>query len=110
MTCLPASEGFAPNVNVSIQPHSGGIASYITLSKDQFKKINGVIVTEKQNGEKEWIVEYTASITGNNLHFYARAVVNKGKVYLVTATAKESQWSTVSALLRRTVDAFKTKC
>jgi hypothetical protein len=46
---------------------------------------------------------------GNDLHFYARAVSSGGKVYLVTATAKESQWKTLSGVLRKSVDAFKVK-
>ena len=109
MTFLPASDGFAPNINVNIQPYPGKIANYITMSKDQFKKMNWVVVTEKQNGENEWIVEYTGQMQGKDLHFYARAVTKGGKVYLVTAAAKESQWNTMSGILRRNVDAFKTK-
>ncbi len=109
MSFLPVSDGFAPNINVNIQPYSGNITSYITLSKDQFKKMNWVIATEKQNGESEWVVEYTGPMQGNDLHFYARAVSNGGKVYLVTATAKESQWKSASGILRKNVDAFKTK-
>ncbi len=109
MTFLPAAEGFAPSINVNIQPYPGSITSYITMSKDQFKHMNWTIAAEKQNGESEWIVEYTGPMQGNDFHFYARAVANKGKVYLVTATAKETQWNSVSGLLRKAVDAFKTK-
>ena len=106
---LPATEGFAPNLNVSIQPYSEGITSYITLSKSQFKQMNWTIVTEKQNRESEWIVEYIGPMQGNDLHFYARAVAHRGKVYLVTATAKETQWISVSGSLRNAVDGFKIK-
>jgi len=109
MTFLPASDGFAPNVNVNIQPYPGSMASYVAMSKEQFKQMNWTVVAEKQNGENEWIVEYTGPMQGNNLHFYARAVANRGKVYLVTASAKETQWSSVSGLLRKAVDAFKTE-
>lgn len=106
---LPASDGFAPNVNVNIQPYSGNIANYITLSKDQFKKMNYTVITEKQNGDKEWVVEYSGPTQGNDLHFYARAVSDNGQVYLATATAKESQWKDVSEILRKCVDTFKVK-
>ena len=106
---LPATEGFAPNLNVSIQPYAESITSYIALSKNQFKQMNWTIVAEKQNGENEWIVEYTGPMQGNDLHFYARAVPSRGKVYLVTATAKQTQWISVSGPLRKAVDAFKTK-
>jgi hypothetical protein len=29
--CLPATEGFAPNINVQIQPYTGLIKDYATL-------------------------------------------------------------------------------
>jgi hypothetical protein len=109
MMFLPAEGGFAPNINVNIQPYAGTMESYISMSKDQFKKMNWVIVTENQNTANEWIVEYTATMQGNDLHFYARAVSDGGKVYLVTASAKESQWTTLSGLLRKHVNSFKTK-
>lgn len=109
MTFLPATDGFAPNINVNIQPYAGTLTSYIAISKDQFKKMNWIIVTEKQHGESEWIVEYAGPMQGTDLHFYARAVSNNGKVYLVTATAKESNWKTVAEVLRKNVDSFKTK-
>lgn len=109
MTFLPVSDGFAPNVNVNIQPYLGSMATYVAMSKDQFKQMNWTVVTEKQNGENEWIVEYSGPMQGNDLHFYARAIANNEKVYLVTATAKETQWSSVSALLRKAVDSFQTK-
>ena len=109
MTFLPVSDGFAPNINVNIQPYSENITSYIAMSKDQFKKMNWVILAEKQNGETECILEYTGLMKGKDLHFYARAIANSGKVYLVTAAAKESQWNTVSEILRRNVDGFKLK-
>lgn len=108
-TFLPSSDGFAPNINVNIQPYPGSITSYITMSKGQFKQMNWTVVAEKQNGESEWTVEYTGPTQGNTLHFYARAVANKGKIYLVTATARETQWNSVSGVLRKAVDAFKTK-
>jgi hypothetical protein len=41
--CLPASEGFAPNINVTIQPYPGSIKEYISLSKRQFSADDGVL-------------------------------------------------------------------
>jgi hypothetical protein len=38
---------------------------------------------------------------------YAQAVSKNGKVYLATATAKESQWATVGDTLRKHIDGFK---
>ena len=109
MTMLPVSDGFAPNVNVNIQPYSESIASYVVMSKDEIKKMDAVIIREKKNGQTEWICEYTGLMQGNDLHFYQRAILSRGKVYLVTATSTQSQWSSVSEALRKCVDSLKTK-
>ena len=49
-----------------------------------------------------------ARIKSNDLHFYARAMSTNGKIYVVTATAKESQWPTVSDTLKKHVESFQT--
>jgi hypothetical protein len=108
-TFLPATESFAPNIIVQIQPYTGTIKDYATLSKSQFEQMKWKVISEQQPGDSEWRVEYTGSLQGADLHFYARAVSNNGKVYLVTATAKESQWTTVSDTLRKHVESFKAK-
>lgn len=107
-TFLPATEGFAPNINVQIQPYTGSIKDYAALSKSQFEQMKWKVIADGQPNDNEWNVEYTGSFQGNDLHFYARAVSANGKVYLVTATAKESQWATLSDTLRKHVESFKT--
>ena len=109
MTFLPASDGFGPNINVNIQPYPGSMKEYVALSKTQFQKMSWTVIDEKQIGDGEWKVEYKGPMQGSDLHFYARALTKGGKVYLVTATAKESQWDSVGATLRNHVDSFKTK-
>jgi hypothetical protein len=104
---LPATESFAPNINVQIQPYTGTIKDYVTLSKGQFEQMKWKIVSEQQTGDNEWDVEYTGSYQGSDLHFYARAVSTNGKVLIATATAKESQWPAVSDTLKKRVDSFK---
>jgi hypothetical protein len=105
---LPATESFAPNINVQIQPYTGTIKDYVTLSKSQFEQMKWKVVSDTQTGDNEWNVEYTGSYQGNDLHFYARALSANGKIYVVTATAKESQWPTVSDTLKKHVESFKT--
>ena len=105
---LPESNGFQPNINVLIQPYNGTINDYIAMSKEQFKQMSCSVVSEHQNGENGWIVEYSMG-GGHDLHCYAQAVSKSSKIYLVTATAKESQWATVGATLREHVDSFKTE-
>jgi len=107
--CLPASEGFGPNINIQIQPYTGTIKEYATLSKGQFEELKWKIISEKEIGDNEWSVEYTGTGESGELHFYARAISKNGKVYLATATAKESQWPTISDTLREHVDRLKAK-
>lgn len=106
--CLPASDGFAPNVNVQIQPYADSIANYISLSKAQFEQLKFKIISE---GKKEggWTVEYTGSSSGNELHFYSRAVSDGKHVFLITAASKVGQWDTVSPTLKKCVDSFQLK-
>ena len=106
-TFLPATDGFAPNINVQIQPYTGTIKDYATTSKSQFEQMKWKVVSDQQPNDNEWKVQYTGSFHGSDLHFYARAVSANGKVYLITATAKESQWATVGNTLLNHLESFK---
>jgi hypothetical protein len=108
-TFLPATEGFAPNIIVQIQPYAGTMKDYAALSTKQFDQMKWKVISAQQPTDSEWNVEYTGSVQDNDLHFYARAVSTNGKVYLVTATAKESQWPTVGDTLRKHAESFKAK-
>ncbi len=107
--CLPASDGFAPNVNVTMQPFVGTMEDYITLSKQEFDQVKWTVVAENKDGDRMWKVEYTDPNPSNPLHFYAKAVSTGKYVYLVTATAKETQWKAVGDQLKACVDSFKVK-
>jgi PsbP len=109
MMFLPVSEGFAANINVNIQPYKGTIKEYAALSKGQFSEMKWKVVSDEQKGEDEWRAEYAATTKSGDLHFYARALKKGDRVYLVTATAKESQWASVQAKLRKHVDSLKVK-
>ncbi len=104
---LPESDGFQPNINVIIQPYNGTIKDYIALSKGQFEQMQFKVISERPIGDNGWSFEYSGPTSGNNIHCYAQAVSKNGKVYLATATAKESQWATVGDTLRKHIDGFK---
>ncbi len=103
---LPPSEGFSPNVNIQIQMYGGTIQEYAKLSGSQFKSFKLNIVSEKI-GKTSVLWEYAGVLQGSAMHWYAKAVKVEGKVYLVTATATESQWSKVSGKLKACVNSFK---
>ncbi len=106
MMFLPASDGFAPNVNVQIQPFNGTIKDYANLSKKQFKSAKFTILSEEIT-QSTVVWEYSGMVQGRALHWYAKAELGKRKVYLVTATAKQSQWKNVSDKLKACVNSFK---
>ena len=105
---LPETEGFVPSVNVMIRSYEQGIEPYIALSKAELadKKLSIISETQIPDG---WIVEYAGRLLDQSLHFYAKALSKPGKIYLVTATAKESQWGSVGDALRQSVDSFETR-
>ena len=104
---LPASDGFAANVNVQIQPYNGTLDDYIALSEQQFKSAGLKISQRNKQGPSAVVFEYTGEVQGRALHWYARAAHEKGRVYLVTATATEAQWKTEAGALKACVDSFR---
>lgn len=103
---LPPTDGFSPNVNVQIQPYDGDLNAYIALSRQQFDEYGIDVVDERRRGEEvTW--EYTGNLQDRDLQWYARAIHTEGKVYVVTATALASQWTSASAKLKSCVDSFK---
>ena len=106
MLMLPAVDGFSANVNVQVQPFKGTMDEYVRVSLDQFKT-NGVkVVAEKHDG-KSAMIEYTGPYGGRPLHWYSRVFFGKNGVMLATATASETQWPRLSAVLRQSVDSLR---
>ena len=102
---LPATDGFAPNVNVQIQQFDGSLDDYIALSRQQFDAYEMEILREDRDGVTvTW--EFTWTMQGQELHGYSRAHHAEGKVFLVTGTAAASQWESVSRRLKSSVDSF----
>ena len=105
---LPASDGFAPNVNVNIQSYTEGIDAYMSLSKQQFKDAGIKVLSESKTNKSAVTFEYSGLLSGKPLHWYARAVQKGETIYLITATATEAQWAKVAAKLKACVDSFET--
>jgi hypothetical protein len=106
MMCLPATDGFSPNVNVNIQHYPGTIDEYLTLSLGQLKTAGFNVIEHKMAGTSAVVFEYAGETQGRKLHWYARAEKKAGKMYLATATATDDQWSRVGDLLKACVDSF----
>jgi hypothetical protein len=105
MMFMPASDGFAPNVNVQIQEFAGTMEDYRTLSVKQFAEMKLKVISD-QLAEGVFTTEYSGTMQGHALHFCAKAIGRNGKVYLATGTAPEGQWKAVGAKLKACVDSL----
>ena len=107
MMFLPPTKGFSPNVNVQIQPYAGTIDQYATLSKKQFVALKYKLIREVKVGKDSLLFEFSGKLEGHQLRWYARATLRGGKIYAVTATAREDQWPVASGKMKACVDSFK---
>lgn len=105
---MTPKNGFASNVNVHVQPYADSLEDYIKLSKKQFTQSGLKVIKESKPTKNSVIFEYTGSMQGKDLHYYARVIHAKGRVFLATATALESSWLADSEELRSCVDSLST--
>jgi hypothetical protein len=104
---LPPSDGFAPNVNVQIQPWAQDLDAYLEVSKKGFEQARFEVVKTSKPSESVLVVEYQETRQGG-LRFYARAALRNGTIYLATAAASPRQWEEVGSNLRECVDSLET--
>ncbi|NLW09819.1 MAG: hypothetical protein GX036_08180 [Firmicutes bacterium] len=105
----PTADGFTPNVNVQIQPFAGTMADYTALSKQQIENAGWKLLNQATPGKDVVILEFAGEAQGFGFHWYAKAVKDGDRVYLVTATASESYWAELAEQLKTTVDSFKLR-
>lgn len=108
MMLLPAEDGFAPNINVQVQPYADSISEYKKLSESQFVQLNLKVIRAELAGDTA-IFEYSGTMGQNLLHWYAKAMKKGSFIYLVTATSPQSNWPKHKAKLVSVVDSFKLK-
>lgn len=107
MLFLPASDGFAPNVNVQLQRFGGSLQDYIALSQQQFEEGN-LEVLHEEIGAQSVIWEYRGQMGSHHFHWYAKAMMGaQGDVYLATATALPQQWAQWGAVLKQKVNSLR---
>jgi hypothetical protein len=104
---MPATNGFAANVNVQIQPYGETIDDYLTVSIQQCKDAGFKVLQQNATEKTAVVFEYAGDMEGRRLHWYARAQKTTGKVYLVTATAPEDQWDRLAPQLKACVDSLR---
>ena len=106
MMMLPASNGFAANVNVQIQPYPGSLKDYKKFSEAQFTQM-GLKTLSILEKESEIYWEYSGNIQGKDLHFYAKVIKVDHLFYLATGTDLESNWPKTSKNIKSVVNSFR---
>jgi hypothetical protein len=76
---LPPTQGVAPCVNVLIQDVTYTIQEYADLSKEDLKSANLTVLNDHLVGDGEWACEFSETMEGKDLHFYARALRKRTK-------------------------------
>jgi hypothetical protein len=104
---LSATNGFAANVNVQIQPYGETLDDYLTLSVQQCKNAGFKLLQQNATEKTAVVFEYAGEMDGRRLHWYARAQKSAGRVYLVTATALDDQWDRLAPQLKACVDSLR---
>ena len=104
---LPASGGFAPNVNVLTQHAPGSIDDYIAAGQRGIEQSGFKIVKVNKLDDHTVTFEYTGNMQGRPLHWYSKASQKGAEVLLATATTTEQGWAADSAQLRACVDSLQ---
>ena len=109
----PIANGFAPNINVTVQAVSTTLKAYIEQSQGQLNQ-GGL----KLNGQRELKVsgrdavefDYEGELKpGLRLRFLSVAVVEKGRVVLATAPTPTDLFPGVEAEVREALASFQIK-
>jgi len=103
---LPPTENFSPNVNVMVQRYQGTLEDFKILSETQFVEQKWVLIRSEIKEGKVLVLEYAGAYNGVDMHWYSRVLKRGGRVFLVTCTARESQWGKLSPRLVGAVDSF----
>jgi hypothetical protein len=104
---MPPEEGFASNVNVQVQSYEGSLDDYLNLSKQQFLTMSLKVLTERKSDNSTVTLEYSGTLHGKELHWYAKIMRSDSRIYLATATALESKWKQHAAELKACVDSLR---
>lgn len=103
---MPASDGFAPNVNVQVQPYPDGLDAYRKLTLEQFQQLGLEVLQDREISATTLVFEYAGKMQGMDLHFYARALHRDGRIHLATGTSLVKQWEKAGPALKACVDSM----
>jgi len=103
---LPPTDQYGANVTVQLQSYGDSMDHYIKLSEQGFDQMKLQVVRMDRRSRDICVLEYKGQMGDRNLHFYAKAIMHSGTVYIATATATENQWDSEGDTLRNCVDSI----
>jgi len=106
----PGSDGFASNINVGVQKTTTTLDAYVALSKTQFEAAGFKVNSEarsKVSGREAVVFDYQGKAQGLELRWLALAVVDKDRVFLVTATATPDGFGKIEKEFRACLESFR---
>jgi len=98
----PAVNGFSPNINALYESHFGNIFTYRVATLQNLRAFGFKILRERVIFNRIIEIEST---TANGLRYYQRVFWTTGGVAVVTATARNANWSHSS--VTQMIDAMK---
>jgi len=102
-------DGFAPNLNIQVQPCAKGLDEYIELSESQFEQLGLDLLESKEIkiGDRDAIRwNYAGRVQGRELQFLALAVERDEDVILLTCTAPRKVFKDYEAIFRKSLESF----
>ena len=112
----PPTNGFASNINVTIQPIATTLQAFTDLSLAQFKQLNLKVNSQKTykiSGKDalEFDYEGTLNVMNNTkkLRFLVVSVIEKDRVLILTCTALPEEFAKAEPEFRACLDSFKVK-
>ncbi len=105
---LPPSDNFTANVTVLRQRSDDSLEEQDKRTLGQLKQLKLTVLNRTLKGN-EIRYEYKGDMQGRTLHWYARTVKSGQQIYLVSATALDSEWEKQKTALIKSVESFSAK-
>lgn len=110
MFFAPGKKGFASSLGIMVQTVKMTLDDYSALSREQFEKGGIKVGSEtklKVSGRDAILWEYEDASQGRKLKFMALAVVDAGRVFLVTGTSTRDDYESLAKEFKASLDSFK---
>lgn len=103
---LPPINGDMPSVNVTKQAWVDTLDQYISSIRNGSDLINGKVISESRLSEDTVIIERLSGAGNLKTHWYTKATLIEGTIWVADAIVAEDAWESLSGELKRCVDSL----